>query len=113
VAASDDLAGRIARLERLLDGRERSRTAQDPSSVPDHSDPVNRLREVIAIVEQRAARPDVDDGDRIAIRALLDQYRSLVADIRREAVGAREQLDRIGGVLDGCRRAWYVLEDAS
>ena len=112
MAAPDDLAGRIARLERLLDGLEGSRTAQDPSSLPDHSDPVNRLREVIAIVEQRAKRPDVDEGDRIAMRALLEQFRSLVADIRREALGTGEQLEHIGGALDGARRAWQVLEDA-
>jgi hypothetical protein len=111
VVPSDDLAGRVARLERLLDSFERSRAAADRAPAPDIPDAVTRLQELIAIVGQRVASPDLDDGDRIAMRALLEEFRSITSELRHGAAEALDRIDRLGTELDTARGALQRLEE--
>jgi hypothetical protein len=94
---------RIARLERLLHSLETSRRAEahgtgEPSPNEGPS-PLDRLREAAAVLQQRAAQPGCDEGDAIAMRALLEEFRSITASLRAEATDLERRLNAIGSAV--------------
>jgi small-conductance mechanosensitive channel len=91
-----DLAERIARLERLLDAIEQARRGPAPVSAPGASDsPADRIRELTSIVQQRTASAELDEADAIALRALLEQLRSLTMELRAAASDVQTRLDAV------------------
>jgi hypothetical protein len=110
VPLSDDLAERVARLERLLEGFERSRAAAAHSPAADDPEGVTRLQDLIAMVEHRVALPGFDEGDGIAMRALLEQFRSLASDLRDRAGDVRAQIGLLDATTDRARVALERLE---
>jgi len=106
-----DLAERIARLERVLDRLEQrrvgGRSASAPGNDPTPDDP---LRDVVAMLEQRAGASALDEGDAIAMRALLEQCRAMTAELRAEASGLNHRLAELVARLTESRRHLDALE---
>ena len=106
-----DLAERIARLERLLDQlaqqRHDGRSVSAPNEAPG---PDDRLREVIAILQQRVGERAIDDGDAIAMRTLLEQYRSMTAELRAQAAGVDQRLDQLVALVMQGHKSLEALE---
>jgi hypothetical protein len=100
-----DLAERIARLERLLDIIEQTRRGEKPGPPTGDADaPADRIRELTSLLEQRAALPGLDEADGIAMRALLDQIRSMTTELRARASDVSERLETVAaGVAHGTR----------
>ena len=106
-----DLAERIARLERLLDQLEQERHGGRSGSAPnDAPGPDDRLREVIAMLQQRAGERAIDEGDTIAMRALLEQYRSMTAELRAQAAGVDQRLDELAALVTQGHKSLEALE---
>lgn len=106
-----DLAERIARLERLLDQLEQQR--HGGRSVPAPSDapgPDDRLREVIAMLQQRVGERAIDEGDAIAMRALLEEYRSMTTELRAQAAGVNQRLDELAALVTQGHKSLDALE---
>jgi len=113
VPLSDDLAERVARLERLLEGFERSRAAAALSPAADDPEGVTRLQDLIAMVEHRVALPGFDEGDGIAMRALLEEYRAATARARSLAADVHRSLEQLGEGTAQIAAALSSLEDVT
>jgi small-conductance mechanosensitive channel len=111
VTPSEDLAGRIARLERLLDSFARARESAKDAPAPKSEDDIDRLRELTALMAQRLEQPDIDAAERITVRALLEQLRTITADAQRQGEVIRNQLSRVGAALDDARGVLEYLEE--
>ena len=98
--SANDLQERIRRLERLLDNLAQSRTADAAGAEASLADPLSRLREMTAIVDARVTRADVDDGDRLAMRALLEEFRFILSGLRNDAGELTQGIDRMRTALD-------------
>lgn len=106
-----DLAERIARLERLLDQLEQQRHGERSGSAPqDAPGPDDRLREVIALLQQRVGERAIDDADTIAMRALLEQYRSMTAELRAQAASVGQRLDELVALVQQGHKSLEALE---
>jgi hypothetical protein len=110
-----DLPGRIARLERLLDGLERARRSGAsghgaPSETPGPS-PTDRLRDIAAVLQQRATVADVDEGDALAMRALLEELTSITASLRALASDIDGRLSGIAAAVDDSHTRLATLEE--
>ena len=112
---SNDLPARIARLERLLDGlqdgrgaaaRERTEYAADrgPSAL-------DRLRDVAALLQERATRAACDEGDAIAMRALLEELTSVTANLRELVLELEGRMDQVGAAVDESHGRLKALEE--
>ncbi len=110
-----DLLERIARLERLLDGLEGARRPgagghAAPSDAPALS-PIDRLRDIAAVLQQRATVADVDEGDAIAMRALLEELTSITASLRALAADVEGRLGSVGAAVDDSDARLKPLEE--
>jgi hypothetical protein len=110
-----DLPERIARLERLLDGLEGTRRAgagghAGPSDAPALS-PIDRLRDIAAVLQQRATVAEVDEGDAIAMRALLEELTSITASLRALAADVEGRLGNVGAAVDDSDARLKTLEE--
>ena len=106
-----DLAERIARLERLLDQLEQQRHGGRSGSAPnDAPGPDDRLREVIAMLRERVGEPAIDESDAIAMRALLEEYRSMTAELRAQAAGVDRRLDELVALVTQGHKSLEALE---
>lgn len=106
-----DLAERIARLERLLDQLEQQRHAgRSVSASNDAPGPDDRLREVIAVLQQRVGERAIDEGDAIAMRALLEEYRSMTAELRVQAAGVDKRFDELAALIRQGHKSLEALE---
>jgi hypothetical protein len=110
-----DLPERIARLERLLDGLEDARRAgagghAGPSDTPGPS-PIDRLRDIAAVLQQRATVADVDEGDALAMRALLEELTSITASLRTLAADVEGRLGSVGAAVDDTDARLKTLEE--
>ena len=110
-----DLLERIGRLEQLLDGLEgaRRRGAAGhgaPSETPDPS-PTDRLRDIAAVLQQRATVADVDEGDALAMRALLEELTSITASLRALASDINGRLGGIAAAVDDSHARLATLEE--
>jgi len=107
-----DVAERIARLERLLDQLEQQRHGGRSGSAPeDAPGPDDGLREVIAMLQERLGERAIDDGDTIAMRALLEQYRSMTAELRAQAAGVDQRLDQLAALVMQGHKSLKALEE--
>ena len=106
-----DLAERIARLERLLDRLEQSRPGEP---VPARSDVLtadDRLRGITALLDERAGEGTLDRSDAIAMRALLDQIRSMTAELRARATEVSGRLDAAADGVEHGKDSLEALEE--
>ena len=111
---SSDLAERIARLERLLDAIEQARRSDSPASAAAGSGaPADRLRDLTAIVQQRISVPEPDEGDAVALRALIDQFRLTVSELRVHAADLNARLEAIDAAATRAGESLGALEDIS
>ena len=97
---SEDLARRIARLEELLETLERSRTGSPAPVARGVTDATDCLRQLATLLDGRSREPFVDDGDAIAMRALLEEFRSIVPRLRGEAGTVNGRLGDVQADLD-------------
>jgi hypothetical protein len=113
VTPSKDLSERIVRLERLLDGLEQSRRGGSAGSgaAATHMAAADRLRETMALLEARSADRLIDQADAIAMRALLEQLRSMIADLRRHTGELHGVIERVRTSLDTGAADVQRLED--
>jgi ubiquinone biosynthesis protein UbiJ len=109
-----DLAERIARLERLLDRLEQSRPGAAPaSSGGDAATVDSRLRDLIAMLQQRLGETVPDEADAIAMRALLEEYRAMTAELRAQASALDQRLEEVAARLRDGHGTLEALEDCS
>jgi hypothetical protein len=114
VTPSNDLPGRIRRLERLLDAMEQTRrtASGDVAPIPQTPTAIDRLREITAILQERLATPEIDEGDAIAMRALLEEFAGMTTELRGQASALAQRLEVLGdSVKDGSARL-AALEEA-
>jgi hypothetical protein len=109
-----DLPDRIARLERLLDELEGARHAASGTRTT-HEKPeptaLDRLRAVAALLAQRAAYAECDDGDAIAMRALLEEFRCVTTSLREMAADLASRLGAVAGAVDDSHARLAALEE--
>jgi len=106
-----DLAERIARLEQVLERLEQRRLDGRSASAPgDDPTPNDPLRDVIAMLQQRAGASALDEGDAIAMRALLEEYRAMIVELRAWASGLEPRLDELVARLAEGRKELDALE---
>ena len=112
---SNDLSARIARLEHLLDGLQNGRGAatagSGDSTVDRGQSALARLLDIAALVQQRATRADCDEGDAIAIRALIEELTSITADLRVLASDLEVRLTEVAGAVGEGHARLKALED--
>jgi len=109
VPSCDDLKSRIARLEQLLNVD--TSVAADISSSRKSSteeSSVERLTDLASLI-QRPTR-DLDDGDAIAMRALVQELREIAADLRSVAAAADRRLTDADAKIAGVRAGLKELE---
>ena len=107
-----ELAERIARLERLLDRLEQSRPGGEPPSArTEVLTPDERLRGITALLDEGAGEDTLDDSDAIAMRALLDQIRSVMAELRARASDVSGRLEAAAASVEDCKERLEALED--
>lgn len=106
-----DLGERIARLERLLDAIEQTRRSTTPAPASDGEAPVDRIRELTSLLQERVAVSVIDEADSIALRALLDQIRSMTTDLRARAADVSGLLEAVAAGVERGRESLAELED--
>ena len=112
---SADLPERIARLERLLDGLERTRRAGAEGSTarsdaPDVS-PLDQLRDIVAVLQQRSTHPECDEGDAIAMRALLEALTPITTSLRALAADVDVRLGHVATAVADSHSRLKALEE--
>lgn len=113
MTGSGDLSARITRLEHLLDALQEGRTAGaggSPDS-PAASSALDRIVDIVALLQQRVTRADWDDGDAIAMRALLEEFSSITASLRELALDVEQQLGAVGAAVDDSHARLTTLEE--
>ena len=111
---SDDLPERIARLERLLDGLEDvrpGRAASGGASNTSGLSPIDRLRDIAGLLRERATHPECDDGDAIAMRALLEALMSVTTTLRGLAADVDRRLSHVATSADEGHHRLKALEE--
>ena len=111
---SDDLPERIVRLERLLDGLESARgggTAEGGASNTAGLSPIDRLRDVAGLLQQRATHPGCDEGDAVAMRALLQALTSITITLRALATDIDGALSHVAEAIDDSHQRLNALEE--
>ncbi len=112
---SNDLPARIARLERLLDGLQdgRGAAARERTESPADRGPsaLDRLRDVAALLQERATRAACDEGDAIAMRALLEGLMSMTADLRALVSELEGRMNGVARATDEGHARLKALEE--
>lgn len=113
VPRADDLSVRISRLEELLSHLEQSHLKRPSETQSDvaMASPVDRLREVAAILRQRADNPECDDADAIALRVLVAEFRSVVQTVRELASDVDSRLDKTRNTIEDARARLRAIEE--
>jgi hypothetical protein len=105
-----DLANRIARLEQLLDQLEQSRVGGRASTGGNAvAAATDRVREVMEMLRDRQRQSLVDQADALAMRTLLEEVRSLTAELRAETGRLQQGLETASTDL---RQVHRRLDDA-
>lgn len=111
---SDDLPERIVRLERLLDGLESARrggAAGGATSSTAGLSPIDRLRDIAGLLQQRVTHSECDEGDAIAMRALLQALTSVTTTLRALATDIDGALSHVAEALDDSHQRLNALEE--